>query len=105
MFVVSGNNLKMAEGDYGIELPLTFSGLTFSNSDRIKIKFKTGMNAETVLEQEYTPSNGKIILMFTAAESALFKVGDYVYSLDWYQNDAFMCNLILAASFKVVDKA
>jgi hypothetical protein len=43
--------------------------------------------------------------MLTEEESALFRVGDYVYSIDWYQDGSFMGNLIKCAAFKVVEKA
>ena len=46
-----------------------------------------------------------IPLAFTEEESALLSVGTYYYALDWYQNGAFLCNIIPASTLKVVDKA
>ena len=105
MWNVTGNTLSMAEGDYGISLPFSVTGTTLSASDSLKFTFKTALNGVTVLEKEYTTTNNAASLIFTEAESALFKVGRYVYSLDWYQNGLFMCNLIVCGMFKVVDKA
>ena len=105
MWNVSGISLTMAEDDYGIELPFSVTGTTLSASDTLRFTFKTAVNGETILEKEYTTTNNSANLVFTEAESALFKVGKYVYSLDWYQNGLFMCNLILSGVFRVVDKA
>ena len=105
MWRVSGNTLTAAEGDYGIRLPVTVSGTTLTAQDTLKFTFKDATNGTTVLEKELAPTNNTVNLEFTAAESELFDVGVYVYSLDWYQNGIFMCNLIPNGIFKVVDKA
>lgn len=105
MWAVTGTNLQMAEGDYGIELPVTVSGATLSGSDTLKFVFLAAKNGRTILEKEYTPANNSVSLEFTEAESALFPPQAYLYRLDWYQDGAFMCNVIPEAVFKVVDKA
>lgn len=106
MWMVSGNNLSMAENDYGIELPVTVNGVDLGNQDSIKITIKDRINGTTVLEKEYTEfSENTFNLELTEQESAIFSVGAYVYSLDWYQNGSFMCNIVPSASFRVVDKA
>lgn len=105
-WTVIGHNLTMVEGDYGIELPITISGLTMTENDSIKITFKDRKNGETVLAKDYSNvQENTIILELTEQESALFPVGGYVYSLDWYQSGNFLCNIIAVASLKVVDKA
>ena len=105
MWNVSGITLSMAEGDYGIALPFSVTGTTLSASDSLRFTFKTSLNGVTILEKEYTTTNNAAELILTEEESELFKVGRYVYRLDWYQNGLFMCNLIVCGSFKVVDKA
>lgn len=105
MWAVTNSDLKMVEGDWGIELPVTISGVTLSENDVFKFTFKQKVNGTTILEKEYTPTQNKVTLEFTEAESALFHIGVYVYSLDWYQSGAFLCNVIPCASFRVVDKA
>lgn len=105
MWRVSGNTLTAAEGDYGIQLPITVSGTTLTSSDTLKFTFKDATSGETVLEKELTPSNNTVDLEFTSADTELFEVGVYVYSLDWYQNRVFMCNLIPKGIFRVMDKA
>lgn len=104
MWVVSGTSLSMAEGDWGVELPVTVSGATFAANDSLKIAIKNGET--TLVEKEYTNiTQNTVKLELTEAESALLPIGVYVYRLDWYQDGAFMCNIIPVSTFKVVDKA
>ena len=85
----------MAEGDYGIELPVTISGTTMSASDTLKF-----------LEKEYAGNaQNTVNLVLTETESEMFTPKNYVYRLDWYQSGSFMCNVIPESIFKVVDKA
>jgi hypothetical protein len=103
---VNGQNLSMAEGDYGVELPLTISGIDLGASDYIKVSFKDKKNGNVILEKEFNEFNENTVnIVFTESESALFPVGIYVYRLDWYQAGNFMCNIIECANFKVVDVA
>ena len=106
MWVVDGNKLQFAEGDWGIQLPVTVSGITLTANDRLRFVFKKAKNDETpLLEKEYTPSDNAANLELTEAESALFQTGGYVYVLDLYQSGSFLCNLVPSSSLKVVDKA
>ena len=94
----------MAEGDWGVELPVTVSGATFAANDSLKIVIKNGET--TLVEKEYTNiTQNTVKLELTEAESALLPIGVYVYRLDWYQDGAFMCNIVPVSTFKVVDKA
>lgn len=103
---VTKNSIQMAEGDFGIELPLTFSGFTPGPNDSIKFVFKAAKNGEEILVKEISNiKQRKVALKFTESDSAKFPVGTYVYSMDWYRNGVFRCNIILSATFKVVDKA
>lgn len=95
----------MAEGDYGLQLPVTVTGTTMTENDRLLFTFKTARNGETVLQKEYTPQENTVNLELTEAESELFSPGAYIYALDWYQAGSFMCNIIAAGILKVVDKA
>lgn len=106
MWYVSGNNLQMVEGDYGLALPVTISGTTFAANDEVLFTIKDAMNGTTILTKSYgNIQHNQVSLELTEEESALFPVGSYVYSLDWFQNGAFMCNIIPSATLKVVDKA
>lgn len=97
-------NIQMTEGDYGIELPITISGVTLGASDALKVTIAHGETA--IIEKEFTNiSNNTINLVLTESESALLPIGTYVYSIDWYQNGAFLCNIVPMALFKVGDKA
>ena len=105
MWKSTGNNISMAEGDFGKPLPFDVCGETLQAEDTLRFTFKNFVNGSTILEKEYTPENDAVALVFTEAESELFPVGNYVYRLDWYQNGEFMYNLIPVSVFKVVDKA
>lgn len=106
MWLVNGQNLQMAEGDYGISLPITVHGTELGENDSLNVTIKTRKNGETILEKNYSEiTDNTVNLEFTQAESAKLPVGVYAYSLDWYQNGIFMCNIIPYGLFKVVDKA
>lgn len=104
MWNVNGITLNMTEGDWGVKLPVTVTGVTFTANDSVRIKIQR--DETTIIEKEYTNiTNNTFDLEFTEAESALLPVGSYLYSLDWYQDGAFMCNIIPSGMFLVGDKA
>lgn len=104
MWNVNGITLNMTEGDWGVKLPVTVTGVTFTANDSVRIKIQRGET--TIIEKEYTNiTQNTFDLEFTEAESALLPVGSYLYSLDWYQDGAFMCNIIPSGLFMVGDKA
>jgi len=106
MWRVNGQDLSMAEGDYGIQLPITINGTEFTANDSLRITFKTARNGETILEKDFSIIvDSTINLELSETESALFPVGVYAYALDWYQNGNFLCNIIPCATLRVVDKA
>ena len=106
MWNVSGANLQITEGDYGVALPVEIKGTTLGAQDSIKLTFKTAVNGDEILSKTFDGiTDNTVSLELTDEESALFSVGVYVYCLDWYQNGNFMCNIIPSALFKVVDKA
>lgn len=43
---VTGLALRMAVGDYGIDLPVTISGVTFGEGDAIRFTFNSGLGLE-----------------------------------------------------------
>lgn len=103
MFDSVGNNISMCEGDWGIELPITISGVTLGANDSLKI---TIANTAPLIVKEYDNiTQNTIRLVLTESESALLPVGTYVYSLDWYQDGTFLCNIIKYGLFLVGDKA
>ena len=106
MWNVNGQDLKMVEGDWGIQLPVTVSGTTLTASDELKLTIKTAINGDTIVSKTFTNiQQNTVNRELTEAESALLPVGTYVYLLDWYQDGAFMCNIVPYALFKVVEKA
>lgn len=102
----NGNNLSMCEGDWGIQLPVKLDGTTLTAQDCLRFTFKTEKNGNTLFTKEYSNIEGNTVnLELTEAESALLPTGIYAYSLDWYQDGAFLCNITPSAQLKVVDKA
>lgn len=100
------SDLRMTEGDYGLGLPFTITGVTLGANDSLKFVFKQRKNGTIILEKTYNGiSENTVNLEFSEAESALFKPGKYVYSLDWYQDGSFLGNIIESGSLKVGDKA
>ena len=103
MWKCSGQNIQMTTGDFGIELPITVSGATFASGDNLRLRI-TKNGAEVLSKTFADIQENTVALTLTAAESAALDVGDYVWTLDWYQGDVFLCNVIQAAQFKVVPK-
>ena len=105
MWKSNGYEMTMTEGDFGIELPIKISGTTITASDEVKFTLIDEPNGNTIIEKTFDHIvNNTFILELTEAESALLPVGVYYYTLDWYQDGAFMCNVVERARFKVVDK-
>lgn len=106
MWTVRDNTIEMTEGDFGVDLPITVSGVTLAQGDTVKFTVKPFPNGEAIIEKTFdTFQNNTVILSVTKQETELLSVGNYVYILDWFQNGNFMCNLIRNARFKVADKA
>lgn len=102
MWIANGNDLTMCEGDWGIQLPITVSGVTLTASDSLKFTLKVG---NVVITKDFSDIvQNTVMLEFTEEETALIPVGTYQYSFDWYQDGAFMCNIVPAAFLRVVDK-
>lgn len=106
MWNTMGQDLKMVEGDYGVNLPVTISGVQFGAGDEVKLTIKDAANGNTIIEKTYSNiTDNTFMLVFTEAESALLTVGKYVYVMDWYEDGTFMCNIVTSATLRVVDKA
>lgn len=100
------NEIAMAIGDFGIQLPVDIEDTTLANNDSVKIVIKNRMNGAVIVEKEFTNiQENSFNFELTEAESAKFPVGRFVYRLDWYQDGNFMCNIIPDGVFRVVNKA
>lgn len=104
-WTITGQNLTMAEGDFGLQVPITFEGGTITANDEIRFILNDTVDGNNILTKSYTNiQNNKIFFEITEEETAKLPVGSYVYGLDWYQNGAFMDNVIPISSFKVIKK-
>lgn len=105
MWATTLNGLQMVVGDYGIELPITVIGTTITASDSLRLTFNKAMTGDEVLVKDFDNIiDNTVHFCLTEAESALFPVGVYSYSLDWYQDGNFMCNIIPVGILRVVGK-
>ena len=68
MWAVNGQDLKMCEGDFGLILPVTISGATFSAQDEVKMTIKDGMNGETVIEKTFGNITGNTVKWLTVGK-------------------------------------
>ena len=101
----NSTDLTMCEGDFGVSLPFVIVGITIGSSDSVRLTVKKTKNGSPLIEKEYTNIIGNTIgLSFTEDETLLLKVGTYLYSLDWYQGDTFMYNIVNNSKLKVEDK-
>ena len=97
-------NIGMVEGEFGVGLPITFSGITFNTYDHLALRIFKEKDTSIVVK-DYSPvSNGTINLELTAAESALLPPGSYHYEVDWYQNGALLYTLLRNKHFFVIEK-
>lgn len=105
-WTASGTTIRMSEGDYGVALPFSLKGFTVAAADSIKFEFKGEPNGTVILTKDYSNiQNNSANLVFTAAESALFKPGVYCYNMAWYKDGNFQYFVIENGAFKVGDVA
>ena len=101
----NSTDLTMCEGDYGVSLPFVIVGITIGSQDSVLLTIKKTKNGSPVIEKEYTNIiNNTIDISFAEDETMMLKVGNYVYSLDWYKDGNFMYNIVNNSKLKVEDK-
>jgi len=101
----NSTDLTMTEGDFGVSLPFVIFGIEIGSQDTIRMTIKKTKNGSPLLEKEFTNiTKNTVELSFTEDETLLLKVGNYLYSLDWYKGDQFMYNLVNNSKLKVEDK-
>jgi hypothetical protein len=106
MWNVNGTTIKMVEGEYGVDLPLTITGATLTANDEIRLTIKRGRQGNVAVEKSYSDiQDNTINVRLTESESSALRVGKYQYSLAWYQEGFFLCYLIEKGLFEVVDAA
>ena len=106
MWVVDKMNLQMTEGDYGIALPITITGTTLGENDTVTIAIKRIGARTPLVESSFTSIvDNEISFSLAQADTSLLPVGRYVWTMDWFSEGSFMCNIIRAGCFEVVSKA
>ena len=105
MWAANGDKISMVEGEYGISLPLTITGITIASGDTITFTVRKARDTEVLLEKPFTNvQSGTISLVLTETESENLPVGKYQYVIDWWQEASFEANLVHKGSFEVVAK-
>lgn len=106
MWKASGTTIEMAEGDYGISLPIKINGITFGESDSVKFRVTDGRTRQELLELDFDHiTQNTVEIVLTEAQSEALPAGEHSYTLDWYRDGVFMCNIIPFGVFRVVKKA
>ena len=108
MWNVNGNSVQMTEGDFGIALPITVTGVEVQSGDYLSIQIKDKVNGKVLINRPVPYSELSLDtfnFVLTEEESAMLPVGTYVYVFDWYHEATFVCNIIPCGTFKVVEKA
>lgn len=100
--------IEMTEGDFGIVLPIEIDieEAEISNIDKFILKIFKEINGEVIIEKVFEKiENNTLELKFTQEESKKLEIGDYFYDLDWFQEDAFLSNILAKKKIVVTDKA
>ena len=100
-------NIAMAEGDYGIYLPVVVEGAEIDSADAFILTIAQTVQNEldVILSKTFSgAANNTIYIFFTESESNTLPIGQYRYSLDWVRNGSFVCNLIEDKVFSVRNK-
>lgn len=101
----TGKKIVMTEGDFGLDLPIKITGVEFQPNDEIKMTIKPQKNGVEILEKRFRNiQNNTINFTLTKEESANFKPVNYVYVLDWYRGNEFLCNIVPDGTIKIEDK-
>ena len=98
--------IEMTEGDFGIVLPISVSGIELTKNDKFSLKIYKEKDGEPIIEKIFENiENNTLELQFTEEESKKLEIGDYYYDLDWYQEECFLSNILANRKFTVKDKA
>lgn len=103
MWQASGNCIKMTRGDFGIGLPLSFPETQINEEDTLAFTIKKENGGPVIVRKTYSGITERSIdVTLTQEESARLPVGNYVWKVDWYREEEFLCCLAQPAPFKVV---
>ena len=101
MLTGKGKTIVMVQGDYGIELPIRFKGVSIGQDETIEFRIINKIG-ETKIRKTYANiQDNTIALEFTQQETSLLKPADYKYSIDLYKNGVFLANIVNCSEFKV----
>jgi hypothetical protein len=108
MFTEKDGVIHMVEKDFGVILPIEIEieGTVFDKNDKFSVKIFEKINENPIISKEYgNIQNNTIEFMITEEESSKLQVGNYFLDIDWYQEGAFLGNIIKKQKFRVDEKA
>ena len=95
MLTGEGQVITMTEKDYGITLPIKIKGAVCEANDKIKLTIKKDFGAEIILEKTFENiQDNTLNFMLTKEESEKLTPRSYIYILDWYRDEVFLCNIV-----------
>lgn len=98
--------IKMVEGDFGIVLPIKILNEQLGANDKFSIKIFKEINKEPIVTKEFSNIIDNVIeFSLSKEESEKLPVGRYYYDLDWFQDNAFLGNILAKKQFQVEEKA
>lgn len=105
MIRTEGKKIIMVEKEFGISLPIIITGATISSNETIEFTIKKNDGTNLIEPKKYlNVENNTFDLMFSKEESVEMKPGTYFYSIDWYNGDIFLANIVKNELFVVEDR-
>lgn len=99
MTVTQGNNIKMNEGDFGVELPITIGNTL--DSDTIKFIIYDASNNE-IVNKTLPYRNEAFIFELTKEESGRLVKKNYLYKMVQYRNNIMQNTLNEGSIFEII---
>lgn len=98
------NNIKINEGDFGVILPITVTGLKDGENVRFVIK-KNDENEEKILTKDFEVQSGKVNFQLTEEETKKLPQGKYLYDALQYKENILKNTICVDKQFKVEEGA
>ncbi len=103
MWQASGNCIRMTRNDFGVGLPLSFPETEISEEDTLVFTIKKDAGGPILVSKPFTGIKTRSIeITLTKEETAKLPVGSYVWKVDWFRGQEFLCCLAQPSPFKVV---
>lgn len=98
------DNIKINEGDFGVILPITVTGLKDGESVKFVIK-KSDESEEKILTKDFPVESSKINFQLTKEETEKLPQGEYLYDALQYKENVLKNTICVDKQFKVEEGA